>query len=91
MAKQIIGIGAAPNDGTGDTLRDAMDKVNDNFTEVYNAAVEPTVYYFAGRTFRFRVSGTSLYIDQVITANGFDVGGVENVNWSYIYAFSLVP
>jgi hypothetical protein len=35
MAKQIIDIGAAPNDGTGDTLRDAFDKTNDNFNEVY--------------------------------------------------------
>jgi len=36
MAKQTINIGAAPNDGTGDTLRDAMDITNDNFTELYN-------------------------------------------------------
>lgn len=35
MAKQTIGIGAAPNDGTGDPIRDAFDKVNDNFTELY--------------------------------------------------------
>ena len=35
MAKQTIGIGSTANDGTGDTLRDAMDKVNDNFTELY--------------------------------------------------------
>ena len=36
MAKQIIDIGTTANDGTGDPLRDAMDKVNDNFTEVYD-------------------------------------------------------
>ena len=35
MSKQTIGIGSAANDGTGDTLRDGMDKVNDNFTENY--------------------------------------------------------
>lgn len=35
MAKQTIGIGSTANDGTGDALRDAFDKVNDNFTEVY--------------------------------------------------------
>lgn len=35
MAKQIIDIGTTANDGTGDPLRDAMDKVNDNFTEIY--------------------------------------------------------
>lgn len=35
MAKQSIGIGSAANDGTGDPLRTAFDKVNDNFDEVY--------------------------------------------------------
>ena len=35
MAKQVIGIGTTANDGTGDTLRDAFDKCNDNFTELY--------------------------------------------------------
>tara|TARA_R110000823_G_scaffold21611_2_gene65340 strand:+ start:16435 stop:18276 length:1842 start_codon:yes stop_codon:yes gene_type:complete len=37
MAKQIINIGASANDGTGDPLRNAFDKANDNFTEVYLA------------------------------------------------------
>lgn len=35
MAKQSIGIGTVANDGTGDRLRTAMDKVNDNFDELY--------------------------------------------------------
>lgn len=35
MAKQTINIGSAANDGTGDPLRTAFDKVNDNFTELY--------------------------------------------------------
>ncbi len=35
MAKQVINIGSAPNDNTGDFIRDAFDKVNDNFTELY--------------------------------------------------------
>ncbi len=35
MAKQVIGIGASANDGTGDSLRASADKTNDNFTEVY--------------------------------------------------------
>jgi len=37
MAKQTINIGASVNDGTGDPLRTAFDKVNDNFDEVYLA------------------------------------------------------
>lgn len=35
MAQQTIGIGTTANDGTGDTIRDAFDKCNDNFTELY--------------------------------------------------------
>ena len=35
MAKQTINIGTTANDGTGDQLRAAFDKVNDNFTELY--------------------------------------------------------
>lgn len=42
MAKQHINIGSAPNDGSGDTLRDAMDKCNDNFTELYGRMAEVT-------------------------------------------------
>lgn len=38
MAKQTIGIGATPGDGTGDSLRDSFDKANDNFTELYDGA-----------------------------------------------------
>ena len=35
MARQNINIGTVANDGTGDDLRVAMQKVNDNFTELY--------------------------------------------------------
>ena len=37
MAKQIINIGVSANDGTGDPLRNAFDKTNDNFNELYLA------------------------------------------------------
>ena len=35
MANQPIGLGQAADDGTGDNLRVALDKVNDNFLEIY--------------------------------------------------------
>jgi hypothetical protein len=35
MPQQVINIGSSPNDGTGDPLRTAFDKCNDNFTELY--------------------------------------------------------
>lgn len=40
MAQQTINIGTSPNDGTGDLLRDAFDKANQNFTELYGT-VDP--------------------------------------------------
>lgn len=35
MAIQSVGIGSSANDGTGDPLRTAFTKINENFTEVY--------------------------------------------------------
>ena len=37
MARQIINIGTTANDGTGDPLRTAFDKINDNFVELYGS------------------------------------------------------
>lgn len=42
MAKQTINIGTIPNDGTGSTLRDAGDLINDNFNEIYSAIGDGT-------------------------------------------------
>jgi hypothetical protein len=40
MAQQSINIGSSANDGTGDPLRTAFDKINDNFTELYGSTAE---------------------------------------------------
>ena len=40
MAQQTINIGTAANDGTGDPLRTAFDKINDNFSELYGSSAE---------------------------------------------------
>ena len=37
MARQGINIGSSANDGTGDPLRTAFDKINDNFVELYGS------------------------------------------------------
>ena len=36
MVRQLVNLGLEPDDGTGDNLRDGMDKVNDNFSEIYS-------------------------------------------------------
>jgi hypothetical protein len=42
MPQQTINIGAGPDDGTGDNLRTAGQKINENFTEVYAGVTGPT-------------------------------------------------
>lgn len=44
MAKQTINLGTVAGDGTGDTLRVGGDKINDNFTELYDADDASSVY-----------------------------------------------
>ena len=39
MAQQTLNVGSNANDGTGDTLRAAMQKVNTMFTEVYASSL----------------------------------------------------
>lgn len=42
MAKVIINTGTVANDGTGDTLRAAGGKINDNFSEIYTTLGDGT-------------------------------------------------
>jgi hypothetical protein len=80
MAQQLIAIGAAPNDGTGDFIRDAYDKCNDNFTELYgDRAIDLTASAaFAGGEFcNIHASGGAAKIrkadatDDTKPVNGF--------------------
>ena len=40
MAQQNINIGTNANDGTGDPLRTAFNKINANFSELYGTTAE---------------------------------------------------
>ena len=42
MTKLNVNIGLSVNDKTGDTLRTAFDKINQNFTELYPQVVPTT-------------------------------------------------
>ena len=50
MAQQTINIGTAANDGTGDPLRTALDKCNDNFTELYEDVSERRRFLTGSKT-----------------------------------------
>lgn len=59
MARQIIGRGAAANDGTGDTAREAARKINDNFSELYDRRLVRAGWAFATLAARDAASVTA--------------------------------
>lgn len=77
MAKQVIGIGTTANDGTGDTLRDAMDKINDNFTELYGSSVT-THYKVANLTANSTNTLAGSSFTPAITAEPFSIRVFDN-------------
>jgi hypothetical protein len=60
MAQQTLNIGSTANDGTGDTLRAAMDKVNDNFNEIYASPLFVEDITISGNEIRANRSNDSL-------------------------------
>lgn len=76
---QVINIGTTANDGTGDTVRNAFDKVNDNFAEVYalasnglyaQTALSTPIVYASGETSLIGAGVGTLSVP----ANAFKVG-----------------
>jgi hypothetical protein len=49
MAIQIVNLGTYANDGTGDDLRVAFEKVNSNFTEIDNLSISNAINLGAGQ------------------------------------------
>jgi hypothetical protein len=75
MARQLVGIGSSANDGTGDTLRDGIDKVNDNFIEIYGKIGNGTTigtFTTTGITSTgdFTINGSA---DIILDADGGDI------------------
>jgi len=62
MAKQLINVGASPNDGTGDTLRSAGQKINSMLNEVYDRLGD-------GSNITIDIESSST-IGQVLRSNG---------------------
>jgi hypothetical protein len=65
MSKQTINVGTNQDDGTGDSLRAAFVKVNDNFTEVYNelGGVALSNISMSGRTISTDTANSGIIID----------------------------
>ena len=68
MSQQIIKTGAVANDGTGDTLRTAGIKINQNFTELYSDLfILPTQTNNAGKV--LATNGISVSWQPVVATN----------------------
>ena len=84
MTQQIINVGTAPNNGTGDPARTAFQKCNDNFTELYAGGSGVTSI----------IAGTGISVDQstgnvTVTATGGGGGGVTGPVDSITHSFAM--
>ena len=70
MAKQSINIGSSANDKTGDPLRTAFNKINENFTELYGASPFGQQVTISGN----QISANESNADLVLSGSG--TGGV---------------
>ena len=70
MARQVINIGTTANDGTGDPLRTAFDKINDNFVELYGGDNDINTLDANLNTNNFAITTGVTNGDVTITPNG---------------------
>ena len=88
MAFANVNIGTFPADGSGDPLRTAFNKINNNFANIDNGSITVTapVQTVAGRT-----GNIVLTVNDVIGANvigqSYTMGNVSNWN-SNVYTVS---
>ena len=83
MSKQVINIGQTANDKSGDPLRTAFNKINENFNELYSAiGADVQIPAQTGNTGKYlTTNGTSLSWTNVIANGGsstFDTITVNN-------------
>jgi len=72
MAKQTVNLGSSANDGTGDPLRTAFDKINDNFDELY-------LYSTAATGNNITITGNTIASDNTNSNIILDPNGTGNV------------
>lgn len=96
MVQQVVNVGSAPNDGNGDTVRDGMIKINNNFTEIYttytmtgmitvgnstvNASVSNAVGYYFGNSTATFTANNSKIAITNFSVNSSLVNAAANVN-----------
>jgi hypothetical protein len=74
MSQELINIGALPNDGEGDPLRTAFQKINNNFTQLFGTTYNTSLGYSTGNTanqviFEYPVNSFTQATFQINTTN----------------------
>ena len=85
MAKQTVNIGVTANDNTGDPLRTAFDKLNDNFDEVYAAGPVGTNIQVSDNTIASTNTNGNIDLDpagtgKVLVNGPMDANGIVTLN-----------
>ena len=83
--QQLINIGSQPNDGTGDSIYTAFQKVNQNFTDVYNLLGFGASFSFL----RLKEAPTSLTPNALLGVNQYGTK-IQNVTLYASTGISLV-
>ena len=87
MTRQIINIGSNANAGDGDTLRAAMDKINQNFIELYNETAVDSGITISGNNISanrsnddivFAPAGTGAVSFPAIRFDGNEIQGIRS-------------
>jgi len=68
MAQQEIDVGSIAGDGTGDPLRDAFTKINENFTELYSGNVQVTAANVLVESVAGRIGNVVLTVNDIAQA-----------------------
>ena len=80
MAKQSIGVGSSPNDGTGNTLRDGGVKLNSNFDELYAA--------LGGNTLRMAIPSSAISNGATLKFDGTNFVPNSDIDTNTTYTIS---
>ena len=80
MAKQSISIGSSANDGTGTSLRDGGDLINDNFNEIYTKLGD-------GSTLTSAISATATTL--TLSNTSFSSFQIKDTSADHTYNFTV--
>jgi hypothetical protein len=76
MVQKVINIGSSANDGTGDPLRTAFTKINENFSEIYGKSAAGANFDLTDNT----IFATNTNGNVELEPNGSGVVAVNNDN-----------